>query len=139
MADAVDVRKLDAPGKRRHAADDLAVDEVADAPAAEDERCGDGQGVEDRTEWLPTNQAEEQDACEAADDQPVGREAPNPECRYQGEMFFVVRPLVTEHDEAAPSDQHARGEEERKLVDVGEGQAKPAAMTPEREVRVDEA
>src|SRR5688572_12844956 len=54
-------------------------------------------------------------------------------------MFLVERPFVTEDDEGAAADEHARREQERELVDLGERQAEPLAMTPEREMRVDEA
>src|SRR5687767_11512497 len=54
-------------------------------------------------------------------------------------MVLVERPLVTEDDECASAGEHARREQERKLVDLGERQAEPVAMMPQRKMRVDEA
>src|SRR5687768_2176243 len=97
MAKSFGLRKLHRPRESRHAADDLSVDEVSDPSAPQDESDRNGERIENRTEGPALNQAEKKYSCGAAHNQPMSRQAAEPDGWDQRHMLAVKRPLVVEH------------------------------------------
>ena len=71
MPEALSIRKLDRPPHVGDAADDLAVDEVANPPDAHEKRPWDDQEVGQLQERLPVHPREQPGACGGANQKPV--------------------------------------------------------------------
>src|SRR5689334_1406435 len=94
MTEAGRVGELDRPGDIRHAADDLAVDEVAEASHAHQERAWYHQRIGDLQQRLPIPIREEDGAAGRPSEQAVRRHAAEPDGGDESRMIAVERPFV---------------------------------------------
>ena len=112
MPETLRVGKLHCPPDLGHCADDLTVDEVADASHAHQERGRYDQGVRDEQERLAVAFREQRGAESSAEQQAVRRHAAEPPRRNQMQVLTVEGPFVEGNLERASADQHAHGDEQ---------------------------
>jgi len=104
------IGKLHAPRQAGDAADDLAVDEVADAAEPHQQGAGNHERVGELEKRLATKAREERGTDRCSRQQPVCGHPSEPVGRDERRVLAIKRPLVKRHLDQAPADEHAHGE-----------------------------
>ena len=112
MAEALRVGELHGPPDVGHRADDLAVDEVADASRPHQERGRDYQNVRHEQERLAVAVREQGGADSSAEQQAMRGHAAEPPRRNQMEVLAIERPFVEGDFDGAAANQDAHGDEQ---------------------------
>ena len=125
MAEPLRIGKFHPPPHVRHGADNLAVDEVADASHSQQDRGGHDKRVGQRQQRLPVAVRKRASPDYTAEEHPVGSHPAQPERGNQLQVLPVEGPLVERDLDGAAADENAGGHEQAQAPHLPGRQVQP--------------